>query len=448
MRSRRISRSGAPSSRRARSHDAPAARGGPPQGGSRRNGGFRAPPRARSPGGRRRAAAGAALLFNAASLPRVAPHVLRVEERTTRFSVGITLYAVTVLLLILLFRRDLPIAAAGWGYLAFGDGFASIVGMTTGGRPSAVERQEVSVPDFAAISSSAFSAPPSLYGFVAARVPSSWELACLFCGALIGAAVESLPSELDDNVLPPLVGAAALALLLPCRAGVADALEPAGLRNFAVALAINVAVAALAGSPARRTTLGRAPRRAPRDRRARLRRRWPLRPPVGLLPRRHPRDTFPQGAEGRDRESRGRGRAARRGKRPRERRRAGVLRPRRGFGPSRRRPAPRGRRRARDGAHGHGGNRGRSGRRCRRRFSCRTSHASRRGRTAPSPSRARSRASPRRCSSRGRASARSSSRAPAPSSSSSRPSSERCSRAFSGAREPRGASRTGTFSTS
>jgi hypothetical protein len=58
--------------------------------------------------------------------------------------------------------------------------------------------------------------------------------------------VESLPSELDDNVLPPLVAAAALALLLPCRAGFADAVEPAGLRGFAVALGINAAVAGLA----------------------------------------------------------------------------------------------------------------------------------------------------------------------------------------------------------
>jgi uncharacterized protein (TIGR00297 family) len=87
-----------------------------------------------------------------------------------------------------------------------------------------------------------------LYGFVAGRVPSGWELGCLFCGALAGAAVESLPSELDDNVLPPLVGAAVLALLLPCRAGFADALEPAGLKGFAVALAVNAAVAGLAAA--------------------------------------------------------------------------------------------------------------------------------------------------------------------------------------------------------
>jgi uncharacterized protein (TIGR00297 family) len=87
-----------------------------------------------------------------------------------------------------------------------------------------------------------------LYGFVAGRVPTGWEIGCLLAAALAGAAVESLPSELDDNFLPPLAAATALALLLPCRAGFVDALEPAGLRGFAVALGINAAVALLAAA--------------------------------------------------------------------------------------------------------------------------------------------------------------------------------------------------------
>ena len=79
-------------------------------------------------------------------------------------------------------------------------------------------------------------------------MPSGWELGCLVAAALAGAAVESLPSELDDNVLPPLVAAAVLALLLPCRAGALDALDPAGLRALAVAGAVNVAVAGIAAA--------------------------------------------------------------------------------------------------------------------------------------------------------------------------------------------------------
>jgi uncharacterized protein (TIGR00297 family) len=192
------------------------------------------------------AAAAAALLVNVTLLPRVAPHVLREDERARRFSVGIALYPLIVLLLIFTFRRNLPVAAAGWGYLAFGDGFASIVGMTVGGARLPWNSRK-SFSGFLGYLVFGFLGAALLYGFVSARAPSAWELGCLFAAALVGAAVESLPSELDDNLLPPLVAAAAFALLLPCRAGLADALEPAGLRGFAVALGINVAVAGLAG---------------------------------------------------------------------------------------------------------------------------------------------------------------------------------------------------------
>ncbi len=192
-------------------------------------------------------AAGIALLANVALLPRAAPHVLRMDERARRFSVGIALYPLVVLLLILTFRRNLPLAAAGWGYLAFGDGFATLVGMTMGGARLPWNPKK-SFSGFLGYLVFGFLGAAFLYGFVAARVPSGWELGCLLVAALVGAAVESLPSELDDNVLPPLVAAAALALLLPCRAGVADALDPAGLRGFAVALGINAAVAGLAAA--------------------------------------------------------------------------------------------------------------------------------------------------------------------------------------------------------
>jgi uncharacterized protein (TIGR00297 family) len=193
------------------------------------------------------AAAAAALAINVFVLPRVAPNVFRVDERARGFSVGIALYPLVVLLLIFTFQRNLSVAAAGWGYLAFGDGFASIVGMTVGGARLPWNARK-SVAGFLGYLVFGFLGAAFLYGFVAGRIPSSWELACLFAAALAGAAVESLPSELDDNVLPPLVAAAALALLLPCRAGLVDALEPAGLQGFAVALGINAAVALLAAA--------------------------------------------------------------------------------------------------------------------------------------------------------------------------------------------------------
>jgi uncharacterized protein (TIGR00297 family) len=190
-------------------------------------------------------AAGVVCLFNAFFLPRVTPHFLRKEERAARFSAGITLYAATVLLLIVLFRRNPSIAAAGWGYLAFGDGFASICGLVLSG-PRLPWNARKSFAGSVGYVVFGFLGAFCLYGFVSSRVPSSSELICLFAAALAGAAVESLPSELDDNVLPPLVGAAVLAGLLSTRAGWPDLLEPGALRGALVALGINAAVSAIA----------------------------------------------------------------------------------------------------------------------------------------------------------------------------------------------------------
>jgi len=189
-------------------------------------------------------AAGVTLVFNAAIFPRVLPHFLRREERAARFSVGITLYAATVLLLIITFRRNLPVAAAGWGYLAFGDGLASIVGMTFESPRLPWNRQKT-LAGFSGFVVFGFVGASFLYGFLSSRVPSSSELICLFAGAVAGAAIESLPSELDDNLLPPLAGAAVLACLLSTRAGWPDLPGPGALWGGVVALGFNAAVASI-----------------------------------------------------------------------------------------------------------------------------------------------------------------------------------------------------------
>ncbi len=191
------------------------------------------------------AAAGFAAIFNAAVLPRLAPLFLRKEEGEKRFSVGITLYPLVVLVLLILFRRNLPVAAAGWGYLAFGDGFASLCGMGFGG-PRLPWNPGKSLSGFLGYLFFGFLGASFLFGFLSSRVPSLSELTCLFLGALAGAAVESLPSELDDNVLPPLVGAAVLACLLWTRGGWADAFGGGAARGALVALGINVVVSGIA----------------------------------------------------------------------------------------------------------------------------------------------------------------------------------------------------------
>ena len=73
--------------------------------------------------------------FNLFVLPHVGGRKLwRQHEVESGASIGIVLYPLAVLLLILVFWQRLEVAAAAWGILAFGDGMASVAGMTLGRR--------------------------------------------------------------------------------------------------------------------------------------------------------------------------------------------------------------------------------------------------------------------------------------------------------------------------
>ena len=75
----------------------------------------------------------AALAFNLFVLPRAGGgHLLRERDLARGFPVGILVYPLVVLLLVLLYRDRLALAAAGWAYLAFGDGAATLCGVTLG----------------------------------------------------------------------------------------------------------------------------------------------------------------------------------------------------------------------------------------------------------------------------------------------------------------------------
>src|SRR5215210_3216716 len=74
-----------------------------------------------------------ALAFNLFLLPRLGGRRLyRDHEHAAGGSLGIVLYPLAVLILILVFYKRLEVAAATWGILAFGDGMASVAGMTLG----------------------------------------------------------------------------------------------------------------------------------------------------------------------------------------------------------------------------------------------------------------------------------------------------------------------------
>src|SRR6185369_308799 len=75
------------------------------------------------------ALAAAALVFNLLLLPRLGGRRLyRPVDHARGFPLGILLYPLSVLLLTIACPTRLDLVAAAWGILAFGDGFATLVG--------------------------------------------------------------------------------------------------------------------------------------------------------------------------------------------------------------------------------------------------------------------------------------------------------------------------------
>ena len=193
------------------------------------------------------AAAAAAFLFNFLALPRLGGAALHREgEAGRRHSTGIVLYPLVVLALVLLFRERLEIVAVGWAFLAFGDGGATLAGLAFGG-PRLPWNPKKSVVGSIAFVLAGASTGVVLFGLVRRAPASPEEALAVFLAASIGAAVESLPSELDDNLLPPLVGAGALSVLLATIPGWRLLAEPAWLGNAALGAAANLVVAGAAG---------------------------------------------------------------------------------------------------------------------------------------------------------------------------------------------------------
>jgi uncharacterized protein (TIGR00297 family) len=193
------------------------------------------------------AAAALALAFNLFVLPRAGGgHLMREEDLTRGFPIGVLLYPIVVLLLVLAFREDLPLAAAGWAYLAFGDGAATLLGIAFGKARLPWNARKSWAGSIAYVVAGGLGAV-LLFGFVARRTPTGIEAAVLVVGALVGAAVESLPSELDDNLVAPLVAAAAASLALRALSMPLTLATAEFAKRAELALAINLAVAVAGG---------------------------------------------------------------------------------------------------------------------------------------------------------------------------------------------------------
>lgn len=120
---------------------------------------------------------------------------------------GIVLYPLAVFILLLVFWHQLPIAAVAWTTLAFGDGFATLIGKRLP-RPSLPWNPEKSAAGFVAF---------IVFGLVAGYTMAWWlgglrpiEVAA---AVVVGAIVETLPLGVNDNITVPFAAAVTLAIM-------------------------------------------------------------------------------------------------------------------------------------------------------------------------------------------------------------------------------------------
>ena len=186
----------------------------------------------------------AALLFNVYAMPRIGRAIYR--NRLVRRDPGIVAYPAVVLLLILVFgQTDLPLVAAVWAMMAFGDPAAAIAGRTVGGPALAWNPQKTWVgllADWAV----AGAASAAVFSFVVRRAPEPDTVLVLMIGAGVYAFLESVRSGLDDNVVAALPTALVLYRLGHHWPPVLAA-GPVSVRSLGVAFAVNATVAAAMG---------------------------------------------------------------------------------------------------------------------------------------------------------------------------------------------------------
>ncbi|HWS70776.1 MAG TPA: DUF92 domain-containing protein [Thermoanaerobaculia bacterium] len=128
----------------------------------------------------------------------------RVARHERGWDAGIVLYPFAVLVLIVIFRNELAFAAAGWVILAFGDGFASVIG-----RRTPIARLPWNA-DKSWGGSIAFLIAAFLGVFAVSRVFHVALSAPMIAAVIVCAIVESLPLGIDDNISVPLAAATVL----------------------------------------------------------------------------------------------------------------------------------------------------------------------------------------------------------------------------------------------
>jgi uncharacterized protein (TIGR00297 family) len=209
------------------------------------------------------ALAAIALAFNLLVLPRIGGRRLyRSVDEARGFPLGIVLYPVSVLLLILVFPSRPDIVAAAWGVLAFGDGFATLVGQRITSKAKGALMVRLSNHAFAGrrlpwnrektvAGTTAFvmcggigAVALALWTRAAVTPPSSLTFAIVapVIAALTAALVETIPVRLDANISVPMAAAAVMWLASLMTADAVVGARHAVLAQLPWAVAVNAVV--------------------------------------------------------------------------------------------------------------------------------------------------------------------------------------------------------------
>jgi len=131
----------------------------------------------------------------------------RVARHPRGFDAGIVLYPLAVCALIVIFNWHISLAAVAWVILAFGDGFATIVGRRFPIAPLPWNR----IKSWGG--SIAFIVAAGVGGVTIAMFFGSPSLAIVAAAVVVAAIVESAPLGLDDNITIPAAVGVTLATL-------------------------------------------------------------------------------------------------------------------------------------------------------------------------------------------------------------------------------------------
>jgi len=196
-----------------------------------------------------------AFLMNWLVLPRLTHHLLeREEERRRGYAEGILEYPVAVGLLFLLFGSRMPVVAAAWAILAFGDGFATLVGRGAGGPKLPWNRHKTWSGLTAFVVAGGTTASTLFLWAASAGAPTMEESALslggvavlCFAAALAGGLVESLETGINDNISVPLLSGAFLFALTHADPATLAARSDRLLTSLMAAVAGNLVISGLA----------------------------------------------------------------------------------------------------------------------------------------------------------------------------------------------------------